>query len=348
MHCEKPNNMILVTGATGLVGSHLLYRLIAAGNTVRILVRDKRRLSGIRKVFSYYTSDVEHLMGKVEILEGDLLDYDKVELATEGVSGVYHCAATVSFSGSRGLLTELNTAMAANVVNACLSQGVERMVHVSSTSATGTEQGAMITEDSEWRYSRHISGYSISKFESEREAWRAEAEGLGVVIVNPAMVLGPGNWGESSTSLIDRCYKGISFYTDGINAFVDVRDVAEIMVRLMNSDISGEKYILAAGNISFRSFFDQVTASLGRPGPRFRAGRWMAEVVWRLEWLRSKINRSEPLITKETARTALSSNLYSSEKIKKHLDFEFRPLSETIRWTCEHYLRDKGLISPDP
>ncbi len=334
--------MILVTGATGLIGSHLLYRLVAGGNTVRITVRDSARISGIRHVFRYYTSNVDDLISRVIVTPVDLLDYDRLEQALDGVSCVYHCAGIVSFNPSdRNRLIEHNVGITANLVNACLSKGVKRLLHVSSTSATGSgEQGLFVKEEEEWRYSSRRSGYSISKFESEREAWRAGAEGMEVVIVNPAMVIGPGNWGESSTSLIERCYRGLKFYTEGINAYVDVRDVARVMIRLMESDISGERYILASENISFGEFFGIVTRALGLPAPQYRARRWMAEIVWRLEWLRSRISGKAPLITRETARTAVSTVSYSSEKIKKELGFEFRPLKETIEWVCRHYLED--------
>jgi dihydroflavonol-4-reductase len=338
--------MIVVTGATGLVGSHLLYRILAGGGdeAVRIVVRDISRLEGLRRVFSFYGKDWEAYSDRVEVIEGDLFDLAVVEDMLEGVDKVYHCASVVSFDPrDRTHLIEGNKEITANLVNSMLYKGVRRMLHVSSTSALGEAlPGDMVTEELEWEYSRSRTGYSVSKFESEREVWRGWAEGLEVVIVNPAMVVGPGNWGESSTGLISRCDEGLLFFTEGVNAYVDVRDVAEVMVRLMESDINGERFVLAAENITFREFFGMVCHALGRRAPRYRARRWMAEVVWRMEYLRSLITSRPPVITHETARTAMKKTFYSSEKAEKTLGFSFRPLHESIGWTCRHYLREKS------
>lgn len=339
---KKNKHMILVTGATGLIGSHLLYRLMSEGNIVKVLVRNPERLAGIRHVFSYYTAQPDALMSQIIVSKGDLLDYHDVETALQGVTQVYHCGAIVSFSPSeRQRVIENNRTATANVVNACLFHGISKLVHVSSTSATGEEkEGVFITEESEWKYSTKQSGYAISKYESEREAWRGEAEGLKVAIVNPAMVLGPGNWGESSTELIQKCYRGLKFYTTGVNAYVDVRDVAEVMIQLMEREISGERFILASENITFQSLFNQICTALGKPSPTIRARRWMGELLWRFEHLRHLFTGSSPLVTRETARTAMENQQYSSEKVEKALGFKFRPLSETIPWTCQCYLHD--------
>lgn len=306
------------------------------------MVRDRQRLQGVERVFSCYTSDIRPLMERISVVEGDLLDFSLLPDLLADIKQVYHCAAIVSFNPSeRDKVIETNREITFNLVNASLDAGIEKLLHVSSTSAIGeSDDGGFRTEVSEWRYSKRTSGYSVSKHESEREAWRGMAEGLKVVIINPAMVLGPGNWGESSTGLVEKCWKGLRFYTEGVNACVDVRDVAEAMTMLMESDISGERFILAAENLSFRSLFEQICRALGKPPPRYRAARWMGELVWRLEWLRSTLTGKAPLITRETASTAMKKHLYSSEKIKEALGFRFRPLSETIEWTCRIFLEE--------
>lgn len=340
---SNPKKMILVTGATGLIGSHLVARLLTTGiDPIRIIVRNKNRISGLEKVLGYYSSDPGSLLRKVEVAEGDLLDDDAVAAALQGVTRVYHCAAMVSFDGKdRNRVIEGNILITANVVNGCLAHGIRKLVHVSSTSAVGfTLDGSEITEEVLWEPGKYQSAYSIGKFESEREVWRGEAEGLQVAVVNPAMVLGPGNWGESSTALIDKVFKGLKFYTLGVNAWVDVRDVAEVMHRLMDGEYQGEKYLLIGGNASFRWFFTEVAQALGRPAPKLRARRWMGEVIWRIEWLRVKLFGGVPLVTRETARSAMARNVYSAGKVEEHLGVRFRPLKETIHWTCDHYLRE--------
>jgi len=344
--------MILITGATGLVGSHLLYRLVSAGHPVRILVRDPARLRVVERVFGYYSASFAELSDKISVVQGDLLDPGSLDASMAGVKQVYNCGAVVSFNPSeRDWLIRNNIEATANLVNACLEHGVEKLAQVSSTSAIGKEtKEQLLTEETEWKYSRSLTGYAISKYESEREAWRGEAEGLQVVIVNPAMVVGPGQWGESSTALIDKCYKGLNFYTTGVNAWVDVRDVADALVQLMEGPVSGERFILAGENMEFSKFFGMVCGALGVPAPRYRAGKMLAELVWRAEWLRCRITGKNPLITRETARTANKRDLYSSQKIKDAIGFTFRPMQDTIEWTCRHYLNDlkKPVTPPDP
>jgi nucleoside-diphosphate-sugar epimerase len=299
-------------------------------------------MEGIRRVFSYYGDNEEGLLDRMQVFTGDLLELEKLEEAMQGVTEVFHCAAVVSFDPrEKQKVIQMNVEATANVVNTCLALGARKLVHVSSTAALGgSVDGAPVTEAFEWKYSRATSGYYISKYESEREVWRGEAEGLQVVVVNPSMIIGPGNWGESSTSLISKCWEGLPFYTEGVNAYVDVRDVAAIMVYLMESDISGERYILASENITFRSLFEKISTALGKPAPRFRVRRWMGELFWRVEWLRSRANGKPSLVTRETTRTAMSVHRYSSQKIRSLPGVRFRPLDETITWTCKLFLDD--------
>jgi dihydroflavonol-4-reductase len=346
----KVQKMILVTGATGLVGSHLVARLLLSGTErIRVLVRNKNRIKGLERVLGYYSYDPASWMQGIEVAEGDLMDYDSVASALEGVSKVYHCAAMVSFDAKdREMVIQGNIRITANVVNGCLESGIRKLVHVSSTSATGTTyDGSEITEETEWEDGISRTAYAIGKFESEREVWRGEAEGLNVAIVNPAMVLGPGNWGESSTALIEKAYRGLAFYTLGINAWVDVRDVVEVMHRLMEGPYQGERYLLIGGNDTFRWFFREVAGALDRPVPRYRARRWMGELIWRVEWLRSKLTGSVPLVTRETARTSMAKQVYSAQKVEEALGFQFRTLEETIQWTCSHYLMDQKATHPE-
>lgn len=334
------------------MGSHLVYKLVSGGHSVRILVRDPARIGVIERVFGYYGALFSDFSDNVTMVQGDLLDPDTLDAALTDVQQVYSCAAIVSFDPSeRECLIRHNIDATANLVNACLEHGIRKLAHVSSTSAIGKEtHEQFLTEETEWKFSRGLSGYAISKYESEREVWRGDAEGLPVVIVNPAMVVGPGQWGESSTALIDKCYKGLSFYTTGVNAWVDVRDVADALVQLMESTIDGERFILAGENMVFKTFFGMVCNALEVPPPRYKAGKLLAELVWRAEWVRSRITGKKPLITRETARTSCSKDYYSAHKIQKVLGFTFRPMQDTIRWTCRHYLNDlkKPATPPDP
>lgn len=330
--------MILITGATGLTGAHLALELIRSGNPVRALRRPTSSLEMISTVFRLYSPNPEEDLGKIEWFEGDILDYISLEDALEGIEKVYHCAALVSFLPSdRKRLLEVNTGGTANLVNACLARGVKRICHASSVAALGRPEadGEVITERMAWKTSRNNTYYAISKYGAEREVWRGFAEGLDAVVVNPSIILGMAGPQMGSSRFFSTVWKGLKLYPPGVNGFVDVRDVAGIMLRLMDSGISGERFILNSENVAYRDLFGMIASGLGKPVPSVPAGSWMAGLYWRLEALRSRLTGKKPLITEETARTAVSRHYYSNEKIRKALGIEFIPIQACINHHSE-------------
>jgi dihydroflavonol-4-reductase len=327
--------MYLVTGATGLVGSHLIRHLVHSGKKVRALRRPGSDLS----VFATYLHE-PGLRGQVEWIDGDVLDVYSLADAMEGVEKVYHTAAVVSFRRSQaGQMMKVNAEGTANVVNAALEQGIRKLCHVSSVAALGrTERNEVITENSKWITSRHNSVYAITKYNAEREVWRGIAEGLEAVIVNPSIILGPADWNRSSTKLFGTIHRGLRYYTEGVNAFVDVRDVVAVMDRLMESSIGGERFIVMSENLCYRDVFNEIALQLGKKPPSVRVSPFIAEVAWRAEWLRSLFNRRDPVVTRETARTSQQIHCYSNEKIRQALDYTFIPVKQSIHDTCRAFL----------
>ncbi|HVI48004.1 MAG TPA: NAD-dependent epimerase/dehydratase family protein [Chitinophaga sp.] len=314
--------MILVTGGTGFLGSHLIRTLADAGKPVRALYRKQP------------SPQLQDLSDKIEWVQGDILDVCTLEDAMNGITQVYHCAAVVSFQpGERDSLLKINAEGTANVVNLALDAGVQKLVHVSSVAAIGrAREKAAIDEDCEWEESRNNSQYSISKYQGEMEVWRGIAEGLDAVIVNPSIILGAGFWDDGSGALLKNAWKEFPFYTTGVNGFVDVKDVAEAMVQLMDSDISGERFILSAENWDYQRLFTTMAHALGKKPPHIAVKPWMAEIVWRLEKVKGMFTGGKPLVTKETARTAQLKVYYNSNKILDALPgFSFRPLEQTIK-----------------
>jgi dihydroflavonol-4-reductase len=323
--------MVLVTGGTGLVGGHLIARLLLEGQKVRAL---KRAGSNMKLVETILGQDFHsHLL---EWYEGDVLDIYSLMEAMQEVSYVYHAAAVISFQPSDvSNMLKINVEGTANVVNAALTSGVKKLCYVSSIAAIGRAlPGESVTEKTPWKASPNNSNYAISKYGAEREVWRGTIEGLDAVIVNPSVIIGPGDWNSGSSKMFKKAYEGLRFYTDGINGFVDVRDVCSSMILLMKSDIKNERFIVSSGNISFRDFFDQVCEAFGKPRPSIKAGRWLAGFTWRFEALRSFFTGSRPLITKETARSASQCYFYSSEKMIKATGFSFISISDSIKDTC--------------
>ena len=321
--------MILVTGGTGFLGSYLLRALVQAGKPVRALYRS--RIPG----------QVNDIKDKVEWFQADVLDTGTLEDAMQGITEIYHCAAVVSFQPDRrDEMLKANIEGTANVVNLAIDTGIRKIVHVSSVAALGrARQQTAITEDAQWEESGNNSNYAISKHLSEMEIWRGIAEGLDAVIVNPSIILGSGFWHDGTGLMLKNAWKEFPYYTEGVNGFVDVRDVVTAMIRLMDSPVTGERFILNGDNWAYRQLFTRMAEALGKKPPHIAAKPWMAALVWRMEKLRSLFTGKRPLITRETARTAQLKVYYSNEKIRQSLPgFTFRPLDETVADVSRDYL----------
>ncbi len=335
--------MILVTGGTGLVGAHLLYQLTQKEVKVRALRRTTSSISQTEKIFSFYTSQPEKYYSKIEWVEGDILDIDSLLQAMNGIEKVYHTAAMVSFNPKdKAEIMETNVTGTANVVNACLGKKIKKLCYVSSIAALGRAgNNGITTEKSEWKKDQKISSYSLSKYEAEREVWRGMAEGLKAVIVNPAIILGAGNFNAGSSRMFQTVYNGLKFYTRGINGYVDVNDVAKAMILLMEGNFSGERFILNSEDLSYKKLFEIMAQSLGVEPPGHKAGMVLSELSWRLLKVQSLLTGKKPLITRQTAKTANRFYHYSNEKFVKATGMRFTPMAESIKRTAKIFLKDK-------
>jgi len=328
--------MILVTGATGLVGSYLLFDLLKAEEPVRALLHNPASLDHTRKIFASLGSDADALINRIEWVEGDVLDYFSLTDAMRGVQKVYHCAAIVSFDPrDHNLMMKINVEGTANVVNAALEAGVEKLCHVSSIASLGrTENSNIIDEKSQFKTSSYNSKYSLSKFAGEREVWRGTAEGLKAVIVNPSVILGYGNPDAGSTKMFSTIYRNSWFYGRGINGFVDVQDVVRAMTGLMESHIQSERFVVSSGDYTYREIFSLIAQGFGKQPPRLAVPDIALEIVWRFEWLRGKLTGAKSLITRETARTSKGNFYYASKKLHCSLNFDYTPIQNVISRTC--------------
>jgi nucleoside-diphosphate-sugar epimerase len=333
--------MLLVTGGSGLVGSHLLLELAKSGISVKALIREDASVDKIKKVFSWYTKNPEPLMKNITWVKGDMMDIFSLESALEGVDRIFHCAAKVSFDKSdRYSLVNVNQNGTANLVNAALQSGAKKICHVSSVSALGkTQQGETITENHFWKTSRQNSIYAVSKYAAEREIWRGHEEGLDAVVINPSIIIGPGDWVSGSTRLFSTIWKGVPAYTDGVGGYVDVRDVANVMIKLMDADISGQRYIVSSENWSFEDIIKSIAKELGKKPPRIKLYPWMGEVGWIGEHFLKLFGRT-PTLTKEIARSAFHQFYYDNSKIKETINYNFIPVSEAIKHASGIFMLD--------
>ena len=324
---------ILITGATGLVGSATARRFLADNHQVFVLYRadsDQSLLADVHKQLHW--------------LEGDILDICSLEKAVEGMDYVVHAAAIVSFvPRDRSTMYKVNQEGTANVVNACLKYETRKLCFVSSIAAIGRPDSRLrvpgadivLNEAHRWEDSPENSEYAKTKHLAELEVWRGIAEGLDAVIVNPTLILGEGDWSKSSTQIFRYIYKEKPFYTGGTANVVDVIDVAEVIFKLIFSNITAERFVLCSTSITYQDLFFMVADKMGKKRPSIKVGKLVAGIIWRVEAVRTWLMGSKPLITKETARSAERRIRYDNSKIKTTLSFDFQPVEKTVARVSE-------------
>ncbi|MCO5259848.1 MAG: NAD-dependent epimerase/dehydratase family protein [Crocinitomicaceae bacterium] len=324
--------MILVTGGTGLVGSHVLYELLKTERKVRAIYRDAEKINQVKLLFDYYSNDENHRFDSIEWVKADILDLVSLEDAFQGVEQVYHCAALVSFSRKDfKSLIQINRKGTANVVNFALKYAVKKFGYISSTAAIGGVEGKCVTEDVKWQMTDTTSGYAISKYNAEREVWRGCEEGMDVVIINPSIIFGAGKLDESSLTIFKTVKNGLKVYSLGSNAFVDARDVAHCFSRLMDGDTKNERFLLIGHNLKFKDSIATIANAFQLKPPMICPPKWIALLMGRVNELLYRLFNIKPTITIDSARSAYSNMVYSNEKIINTLNVSFYPFEETVK-----------------
>ncbi|MBK8364011.1 MAG: NAD-dependent epimerase/dehydratase family protein [Bacteroidetes bacterium] len=323
--------MILITGATGLVGARLLFDL-SVNERVKAMRRISSKMDVVNRIFS---ADPERLKN-VEWVEGDVNDIFSLEDAFENVDVVYHSAALISFLPSeRNLMMKVNVEGTANVVNMALDKKVKRFCHVSSVAALGRIAGSeSVDENNVWKTSSENSNYAISKYGGEREVWRGIEEGLSAFIINPTIIIGPGDWNSGSSQMFSSVNKGLKFYATGSTGFVDYRDVSKCAIELMNKGVTGKRFVINGENLPYQFVFDKIAEGLNKPKATIKVTPLIAELGWRAEAFRSFIMRDKSMVTKETARNGNMHWKYLNEKIKKEIGIEFISIENSISHTA--------------
>lgn len=319
--------MILVTGANGLIGSFIVRELLLHGYRVKILHRSGSDLTLIQDILPY-----------IVLCEGDILDVTSLKNALTEVDSIIHSAGFISFDPADSeRLLKVNAEGTANVINEAVKQSVKKFIHISSVAALGKNKKSGINEvDEDVKWEENGAGnYAKSKYLAELEVWRGSAEGLNVAIVNPSVVLGPGNWDFGSTLLFKYIWEKNRFYTQGKVNYVDVRDVAEAVVKLLEKDIKNERFILNSGVTDYRTLFNLIANNFEKNPPTIKLSNTTIRILSSLEKLRAMLFNSKRRITKETLAGALSKTIYINKKAKEKLGLPFKELNESLEWTCE-------------
>lgn len=333
--------MVFVTGATGILGRIIVLELLKKGKNVRAAKRPTSNLNEVQHSYTYYTENPDDFFNKIEWVNVDFDDIHSLQNALRDVEEVYHCAAKVSFHPKdEKEMYHTNVKGTENLLYACDSAGVKKFLHVSSIAVLDTfnEKGEL-DETSDFNPKEEHSAYAISKHLSEMEVWRASAEGLNTIIINPGMIVGSGNWGNSSGDIFPTFEKN-SFTFSGGTSYVDVRDVAKIAIELMEKNAFGERFILISENKKYADLGRQIRSTLGLKNAKILSkfqlniGR-LANILF--GWLIPSLR----IITKSNIEAISSLNVISNQKITKKLDYQFIPLKESIDFHLKNYINDK-------
>lgn len=317
---------IFITGITGLVGGYVARELLKQGHDIKAIFRQKSNFEGI--------ADIKN---QIDWVEGDLHNLNALAQGIKDVDYVIHASALVSFSPKdKKQLYDTNVEGTKNVVNTCLDFGIKKLLFISSVASLGRSKDvSTINETQKWEESPLNSHYAKTKYLAELEVWRGYAEGLDVVVVNPSIILGVGDWAKSSTQIFHYAQKKAMFYPKGSINYVDVRDVVDFSLKILFSDISGEKFILNAGKIKYKNFFEKIAQIWQIPAPKYQLPDWLAQIAWRMLYFWGIISNTKPVITKETIQSSKTDFYYDNTKICKKLEVSFHTLDQTLQWACE-------------
>ncbi len=320
--------MIAITGANGLLGDSILKKLISEKISVVGLRRangDHSRLANSSQVVEWREADITNSLALTDALKN--------------IDTVIHTAAVVSFDPrAKKRIFQTNVTGTQNVVNACLALGVPRLIFISSVAALGRKKGVgEINEENKWIDSDSNSDYAKSKYLAELEVYRGQEEGLSISIINPSVILSTANPNKSSAQLFKYVNDERPFYPDGHLNYVDARDVAEVIFKIYENRIDGEKFIANAGAINLKELISKIAVRLEKKEPSIKINSRLLKAAAWLEEMRCKLTGEEALISRQSIKMSGEKFIYENYKSINRLNMVYRPLDETLDWCCEYY-----------
>lgn len=333
--------MILVTGGTGLVGTHLLVQLTRTETRVKALCRPESDLKKVKKVFSYYSEEYQEYYQKIDWIIADINDIPALEIAFESITHVYHCAALISFDPKDyHKMHHINCNGTATIVNLCIAKHIKKLCYVSSIATIGKEvHGLEVDEESEWSY-KDVNVYAHTKYNAEMEVWRGSQEGLAMVIINPGVIIGPGFWHTGSGAFFTTAKKQYPYFPPGETGFITVYDVVKLMLLSMNSEVNKERFIAVSEHLSYKNLLTGISKELGVKPPSKELKFWQLELLWKLDWIGSFLSNKERKITKSTVKSLRTNTQYNHQKAVQTFNFSFEPIEKIIAFCCEKFLEE--------
>lgn len=326
---------ILVTGATGFIGSRLVEKLVSSPDQIFVLVRK--------------TSDLTALSGvvdKIRLVYGDITDRASVDAAVQGMDLVYHTAG-ITYMGDRknDQLYPINVTGARNILHSSLAAGVERVVHVSSISAVGVAfQGKPLDEKSPWNFDVLGLEYARTKHLAEIEVAEAVKQGLDCVIVNPAFVFGAGDVNFNAGRMIKDIYrKRLPCYPTGGICVVDVDIVTETIVAAMEKGRSGERYIIGGDNVTYKQLVDTIARVTGAPRVLFPFPFWLGKLLKPVIDILKEKGLVSKLFNLSMFRVASELLYFDSSKAERELGMKREPYENCMRKAFEWY-RERNML----
>lgn len=342
--------MKLITGATGFLGSYVLYYLLNEDqpHSIIALKRTTSSFDQLNSIFQFL--DEQHQTNHQDKLEdlhwvdGDLNDINTLDHVLEQVDAIYHTAAKVSYDPKdRDAIISVNVDGTKNLVDLAVKNNIDHFYYVSSVASLNKKAGALTTEDFISFKQDFSSTYAESKFRAEMEVWRGFAEGLQGVIVNPGVIIGPGDFNNGSPQIFKTIHEGLRFYPLGSSALVDARDVAQGFIQLTKDPSSyNNRYIQVAETLPLKEMLSLIAYHLNVPQPKYKVNLPLALTLAYIEKLRSWFSGSTPFITPSIAKNSNTVQYYDNSKIKNQLNFEFRNIEDSIRSTCEFFLKQQA------
>jgi nucleoside-diphosphate-sugar epimerase len=200
------------------------------------------------------------------------------------------------------------------------------------------KDGGSVDETRKWEESKINTPYARSKQQAEMEVWRGSGEGLNAVILNPSTIIGYGDWNTSSCAVFKNVYDEFGWYSNGLNGFVDVEDASKATILMMEKDITDERFIINGDNWIFKQLLDTMAENFGKKRQTKKITPFIVGLAWRIEKIRSFFSGKKPLLTKQSAKVAMSKTIFENDKILNALPgFSFTPLEESIRKACKKY-----------
>ncbi|SEH29753.1 SDR family NAD(P)-dependent oxidoreductase [Chryseobacterium culicis] len=332
--------MILVTGATGILGRVLVLELLKRGKKVRAAKRDSSDLEEVKQSLKYYTENAENYFNKIEWVTVDLNNKKSIQNALKDVQEIYHCAAHVTYDPKKQKdVTRVNVEGTENIIDCCLYFPAMKFLYVSSGAIfKQRKDGKAIDENSDLISGENNTIYAISKYKADKAVLEAFHKGLNTIIINPGMIIGSGNWQKSSGEFLQIfCNRWYSF--PGGTGVVDVRDVAATAIGLMEKNIFGERFIIISEN---RKYSD-LSRLIKKRGNSFILSENILKIGRILNILSGGLIPALRLLTQPNIEFLTSFQKMSNEKIVKTLHYEFITVEDSLNFHIRNFLRDKDI-----